>query len=306
MRNLGIQLLAGLGVIALAIAYIRAFHSDHESFPRPAKQAQRTEHESLSTPGSLIGKWWDEQATGNDRTATWFFPDGTARIELVSHQSREGAYQVIDDQIELYLRENDNSFMFDRCSYTVNADQLTLRCRMGDFRLRRMKDTDGDTLRGGGRWRPDEEDIEASRFAESYWNKKLLKCGESYYAGWHDPSGQVWFNEYSGLQLILTREDLSDADRLNGFAWKGETKFSAAADREIAGNSTGTAGPWKDVQSFPCIMPLAKKNGAWSIGRCGGLEIDPDRDPTSPFNLYGGGPILDDKPGCAQFANGPK
>src|ERR1700691_3388232 len=76
-------------------------------------------------------------------------------------------------------------------------------------------------------------DAEARAIAQRLWDKLLTKCGAVYY----DPRASDGFvghvmRESRGVAFRVLGRRLSDADRLNGYAWRGEAVMTASASRE--------------------------------------------------------------------------
>lgn len=111
-------------------------------------------------------------------------------------------------------------------------------------------------------------DAEAGRRAQQYWDKTFTKCGDSYYSVGQSIPWNLY--EHKGVTFVVTSEGISEAGRLNGFEWSGNTTASCQASREYDGG-------WKDwsggpacsgISAFPPWaegnrVSLDKRNGKW-------------------------------------------
>ena len=112
--------------------------------------------------------------------------------------------------------------------------------------------------------------------AKQYWDRMGKHCGDSFYinadfnnigewivGGYYQrPGGPT---EFKGFTFSELEKPLTEADRLNGFEWSGQTAMTASTYRSWeSGNWT----QWNDVStslgfnSFFSV-PLFKKNGQW-------------------------------------------
>jgi hypothetical protein len=92
----------------------------------------------------------------------------------------------------------------------------------------------GDQAGGKGNSEPDRQalDSEAELQAKRFWDKTMMQCGNRSFIGNADkeePTGSRYLVEYKGLSFKLTNYPLTDADKLNGYEWKGRMTRKAKA-----------------------------------------------------------------------------
>ena len=121
---------------------------------------------------------------------------------------------------------------------------------------------------------------EADGLAKAYWDKKLTNCGSSsFYAV--DNEGNlagaqlVYIVEYKDLKYQVqsspvglidgsTLGELSEADRLNGFQWKGSTNIVCSASRRAGSGAGANWSDWNTGCGFEGTqVNLFKKGGRW-------------------------------------------
>ncbi|MFZ0964380.1 MAG: hypothetical protein WAO35_26235 [Terriglobia bacterium] len=102
---------------------------------------------------------------------------------------------------------------------------------------------------------------EAEQFAKKYWNDRLTDCGASYVE--HNIAGRPFVFEYKGVSVWVKADELTEADRLNGFEWLGQTGFSASSARIKWPN--GGFGDWTSTAEDSVRM--WKRKGQWEVER---------------------------------------
>jgi len=118
---------------------------------------------------------------------------------------------------------------------------------------------------GGGLVGPD---AEARVQAQWFTDKTITKCGDSYYY-WNDER-EGWISEFKGMQVWTSPRGLSDADRLNGYEWRGEAGVNCSVWR-LYTTPRGWS-KWMDCATATQELRLHKLNGRWyyeDIGRMG-------------------------------------
>jgi len=104
---------------------------------------------------------------------------------------------------------------------------------------------------------------EADRFANNYWNERLARCGGTYITYQDGPKGN-WYaiEEYKNLSIWVRASELTEADKLNGFEWRGQTGFDCSSSRY----PLAAAGEWRDRRGFTCAgAEMWKKDGSWGV-----------------------------------------
>jgi hypothetical protein len=124
---------------------------------------------------------------------------------------------------------------------------------------------------------------EADMQAKQYWSKEVKNCGGIYYRR----NGNGWF-AYKDFSYHLYSSGLTEADKLNGFEWKGGMLIESSAHREwnpfyhrwtdwTSGNPTvAFVGAIQDRQI------LVKKSGRWYLGPFSNIEASKYNPP--PIN----------------------
>lgn len=100
---------------------------------------------------------------------------------------------------------------------------------------------------------------EAQRMADKFWETRLIKCGDSLY-----DITAIYLREYKGGGLLVEAAPLTEADKLNGYEWNGQTWINATAYREYR----GTWGEWIQGRAYDApgrrtFIHMSKKNGRW-------------------------------------------
>ena len=117
---------------------------------------------------------------------------------------------------------------------------------------------------------------EADVAAKHFWDRMGKQCGDGYYMNVSVFSLSLWLTggfmpgakgltEFRGFSYFQTKNNLTDADKLNGFEWSGRTSFSAKMYR------SWESARWSDWQdgsglSMGSSGTLFKKNGQWFYG----------------------------------------
>jgi hypothetical protein len=111
-------------------------------------------------------------------------------------------------------------------------------------------------------------DAEAQREAEKFWATQVTKCGDSYYRKEILPKkdNYVLYFQMRDPEIVVTLNKVSEADRLNGIEWKGETSFSPKASR-VWGTEKGAWYEWKPgMGNVPDLSyGMRKVSGQWKV-----------------------------------------
>lgn len=105
---------------------------------------------------------------------------------------------------------------------------------------------------------------EGSRFAKEYWGKRMKDCGGSYVAYNPNP-GLTPFSimECKDPTITATESPLSDADKLNGFEWVGQTAVTCSSMRF---KTNANSGPSQWLSNIAIASSrIWKKNGEWQV-----------------------------------------
>jgi hypothetical protein len=113
---------------------------------------------------------------------------------------------------------------------------------------------------------------QAQSQANSFWNQRLTRCGDTAYVAFK--SGEV--DAFKSAQIVVQAQPLNEADRLNGWEWKGVTGFTATATRIwVAHETLGVYGPLGWQPWVPGTGPagmfgiytatVEKLHGAWRV-----------------------------------------
>jgi hypothetical protein len=116
---------------------------------------------------------------------------------------------------------------------------------------------------------------EGERFAKKYWDERLADCGESYLAYNPNP-GLASFSimECKDPSIFANAFEVSQADRLNGFEWVGQTGFVCSNMRYKA-NPRGNFSIWMSNITLANTR-MWKRNGVWEVQRyVGELAVHP-------------------------------
>ena len=112
--------------------------------------------------------------------------------------------------------------------------------------------------------------VEPNLQAKQYWDKNVKQCGSRYFQlDFSLYGGSGGYREYKGFAYIVWPTPLTEADKLNGFEWKGFTSLNSKSYRTLFG---GRWSEWKDGSPEPSgvamlvgslAVPLNKQNGRW-------------------------------------------
>lgn len=120
---------------------------------------------------------------------------------------------------------------------------------------------------------------EAERFANKYWGERLTKCGDTYLAHNVSPSFTPEFaiTEYKDVSVWVNPNQLSEADKLNGFEWSGGTGFRYTSMR-FRPNVKSRMSDWIPGASPPGPLMWKKKGEDWHVEpqKFYTLELHPD------------------------------
>jgi hypothetical protein len=111
-------------------------------------------------------------------------------------------------------------------------------------------------------------DAEAKEEAEKFWATQTTRCGDSYYRKQILPEkdNYVLYFQMRDAEVVVTPNKVSEADRLNGIEWKGETSFRPKASR-VWGTEKGAWYEWKPgMGNVPDLSyGMRKVNGRWAV-----------------------------------------
>jgi hypothetical protein len=107
---------------------------------------------------------------------------------------------------------------------------------------------------------------EADEAAQRFIDKSFSKCGDSYLGS---IPGRLWatYSQVKGLSVSTQPQDLSAADKLNGYEWIGQIRIECSSVRDFSqlrGWSqwySGCGGMAIGVSAV--YIPLYKRNGKW-------------------------------------------
>ena len=125
---------------------------------------------------------------------------------------------------------------------------------------------------------------EGYQYASKFWGERLSNCGGSYFSWEMDLAYfTVALYEYKNPSVWVNEQQLSEADRLNGFEWVGTTGISLSSWRvryasrpvnlfstaQIDVASLRFVDPWGQWTSVPRITfggyRIVKQNGTWHV-----------------------------------------
>jgi hypothetical protein len=117
-------------------------------------------------------------------------------------------------------------------------------------------------------------DAEAREQAQKFVDAQLARCGDSYF-GIRKITNESAIYQFRNPKLSVRRQELTQADKLNGVEWKGDSTFSAEAWRMY--DLTGKWTPWQ--QGFASLdagvsVIFFKQKGQWKFGSTGDLVPD--------------------------------
>jgi hypothetical protein len=112
---------------------------------------------------------------------------------------------------------------------------------------------------------------EADHMASEFVEKTFSHCGDSYLGNIPGLFPKIpRLVEIKGFSVTVRSINIQEADRLNGYEWKGEIliRCSSSRDLSISGNSgkwySGFGDGVLNVVIHPEIgVPLSKRNGQW-------------------------------------------
>lgn len=130
---------------------------------------------------------------------------------------------------------------------------------------------------------------EVDAVAQQYWDRMGKQCGDSYYVKVSASSLSMWLTgslvpgrrgltEFKRAVHLQKENDLTDAEKLNGFEWSGRTWFFTSMYREW---NAGHWSQWQDGHwlSTGSSAAFFKKNGHWFYGDYRGVPIGSFRFP---------------------------
>jgi hypothetical protein len=126
---------------------------------------------------------------------------------------------------------------------------------------------------------------ESDEVAQRIIDKSFSKCGDSYLG---KVPGRSWavFSQIKGLTVTTASQNLSTADKLNGYQWVGQIWIGCSAVRDF-GKFSGWSSGWSSGSSW-CgglavattgdSIPLCKMNGKWFVfGKWEAASYKPER-----------------------------
>jgi len=105
-------------------------------------------------------------------------------------------------------------------------------------------------------------DAEAQQEAEKYWESLLTKCGGIIY-GKDNRRAVDQIYEFRDTSIKIKPRVLSDADKMNGVQWSGDTDFDSKTSRVLIG---GKWGPWRDGSIYLNSEKMEKVHAQWKFG----------------------------------------
>lgn len=98
---------------------------------------------------------------------------------------------------------------------------------------------------------------EANSEATKAWDSYFAKCGSSYFT---TMGSSVC--EYRSVSIKTEKSSLTESDKLNNIEWKGQSYFSAPAERCYSSR-------WSDWNSagINLTISLTRKAGVWNVGK---------------------------------------
>src|SRR5437870_4171000 len=101
---------------------------------------------------------------------------------------------------------------------------------------------------------------EATKVASDWWHRYVAHCGESYYV--FGKAGIL--TEYKQVSMQMKAEPLSEAQKLNGLSWQGQSVFLAKLARDIYLAQTNPE--WRQwVDGGALYVNMTKLNVQWSM-----------------------------------------
>ena len=124
--------------------------------------------------------------------------------------------------------------------------------------------------------------------ADKFLARYFIQEGNSLYA--EEPLQNDWAGRYitqkKGVKRNIETDSLTEADKLNGFEFKGLVRYFSQAERSYKQKATAKTkagwGEWKDTQSLDpltghpyafAFIDVAKLNGEWKISLSGVSKI---------------------------------
>jgi hypothetical protein len=111
-------------------------------------------------------------------------------------------------------------------------------------------------------------DVEAKGEAEKFWATQITKCGDFHYRKQILPEkdNYVLYFQMRNAGVVVSPNKVTEADRLNGIEWKGETSFRPEASR-VWGTEKGAWYEWKPgMGNVPDLSyGMRKVNGKWAV-----------------------------------------
>ena len=138
----------------------------------------------------------------------------------------------------------------------------------------------GNSASGAGAAKVSKAEKAATRALLTKFDTHFTRCGDSWvtqrvWGAWQDDPGELTVYQFKHLSVTTPETSLSEADKLNGYEYRGGVDYGAAAvlrtnstqDRQFEGWSE-----WSTYRSAgygyndgPYRSTLAKRNGVWDF-----------------------------------------
>ena len=113
------------------------------------------------------------------------------------------------------------------------------------------------------------DDGKALELGHKYFEERLLKCGDSQF------SSLQGYVEIKGVDFKVNKRELTEADKANGYAWRGNVEMYGKLYRRYSGFPPKW-GPWEEwydknmnlpnTSSPTSTISISLKNGEWIVG----------------------------------------
>ena len=115
---------------------------------------------------------------------------------------------------------------------------------------------------------------------QRYWGKRLIGCGSRSFFAWLDFDNRVYrVIEYKDMTFSYEDDDLTPADKLNGYEHKVRTQLKWSACRVFSAGAAGLRlGGWSEWTENCIVQPsgiVEKKKGLWNYDGKDASSYDP-------------------------------
>jgi len=123
---------------------------------------------------------------------------------------------------------------------------------------------------------------EARRQGEAFWQARVTRCGGDYYS--RIPNGNII--QYRGVSIRVVPSNLSEADSLNGYQFRGTVAFDYRLAREYSAQGKRW-GQWRTFGSESLFYRnlITKRRGKWNIEEAGNYTTSSSKRPISCAEL---------------------